>query len=105
MSMTMWDFSLSSLMSLSTWAWMVTSSAVVGSSAIRMSGSQARGNGDDHALLHAPRELVRVLRHASARDPHPLQHVCGLAQGFLLVHAAVDLDALGDLLAHGLDGV
>ena len=42
MSMTIGDFSLSSLMSLSTWAWMVTSRAVVGSSAIRRSGLQAR---------------------------------------------------------------
>ena len=35
-------FSLSSLISSSTWAWMVTSRAVVGSSAMRSLGLQAR---------------------------------------------------------------
>ena len=41
-------------------AWMVTSSAVVGSSAIRSSGRDER-HGDHDALAHAARELVRVV--------------------------------------------
>ncbi len=46
-----------------------------------------------------------ILRHAVARDAHQLQHLLGLEQGVLVVQPAVDLHALGDLFAHGLDGV
>ena len=42
-------------------AWMVTSSAVVGSSAISSSGLHGQRHGDHHALAHAAGELVRVL--------------------------------------------
>ena len=41
-------------------AWVVTSSAVVGSSAISRCGSQASGHGDHHALTHPAREFESV---------------------------------------------
>ncbi len=43
------------------WAWIDTSSAVVGSSAMISSGLRAQRERDDHALAHAARELVRIL--------------------------------------------
>ena len=42
-------------------AWMVTSSAVVGSSAISSFGLQRQRHGDHHALAHAAGELVRIV--------------------------------------------
>ena len=42
------------------WAWMVTSSAVVGSSAMSSSGLAGERHGDHHALRHAARHLVRI---------------------------------------------
>ena len=47
---------------------MVTSSAVVGSSAMISLGLQASADGDHHALAHAARELVRILLAAGAPD-------------------------------------
>ena len=41
-------------------AWMVTSSAVVGSSATISRGPARKGHGDQHALAHAARELMRI---------------------------------------------
>jgi hypothetical protein len=101
------------------WAWIVTSSAVVGSSAIRMSGRQAEGDGDHHALAHAARELVRVLverarargsRRGAASRPHgrglaPVQTRCGriassicqpiVKTGFRLVMGSWKIMAIG----------
>ena len=57
----------SSAISSRIWAWMVTSSAVVGSSAISSSRLARQGHGDQHALAHAARHLVRVLLDALAR--------------------------------------
>ena len=56
-------------------AWIETSSAVVGSSAmmsLRLRGERER---DDHALAHAARELVRIVVDAARRrlDPHFLE--------------------------------
>ncbi len=52
---------------------MVTSSAVVGSSAISSLGLQATRHGDHHALAHAAGELVRIGVHAlvGAGDARP----------------------------------
>ena len=50
------------------WAWTVTSSAVVGSSAMSRSGSDGEGDGDHHALAHAAAQLVRILVEAGDRD-------------------------------------
>ena len=42
------------------WPWMVTSSAVVGSSAMIRSGLLQQRDGDRDALAHAAGELVRI---------------------------------------------
>ena len=49
------------------WSWMITSSAVVGSSARRILGLRRERHGDQHALPHAAAELVRVVAHAARR--------------------------------------
>ena len=49
------------------WAWMVTSSAVVGSSAMRRRGLQASASAIIAALAHAARELMRDSRRAVDR--------------------------------------
>ena len=48
-------------------AWTVTSSAVVGSSAISSDGIAGERHGDHRALAHAARELVRIVVDAPAR--------------------------------------
>ena len=70
-------------------AWVVTSSAVVGSSASRSRGPIAQRRGDHHSLQQAARELVRVLAepafgvrdadvreeaHHAASRPRPVSH-------------------------------
>ena len=47
--------------------WTVTSSALVGSSAMIERGRRATAIGDEHALPHAAGELVRVLPRAQRR--------------------------------------
>ena len=49
------------------WSWMVTSSAVVGSSASSSCGSGGERDGDHRALAHAAGELVRVIVEPRAR--------------------------------------
>jgi hypothetical protein len=58
----------------------VTSSAVVGSSAISSSGSQDR---DHRALPHAAGELVRIVVHplVRLRYPDPVQQLDGVPSG------------------------
>ena len=60
-----------------TCAWIVTSSAVVGSSAIRSDGELAIAHRDHRALAHAARELVRILRVARLRirDPDDVEQL------------------------------
>ena len=54
-------------------AWIVTSSAVVGSSAISSSGPGSEPLRDHHALLHAAGQLVRI----------PLHHLSGVGDARL----------------------
>ena len=58
---------------------MVTSSAVVGSSAISSFGLQDERHRDHHALAHAAGELVRIVVHAALRrrDADQPQHLDG----------------------------
>ena len=80
----------------------VTSSAVVGSSAISRSGPHSSRHRDHHALAHAAGQFVRILPHAALRlgDAHQLQHRrsrgarASRAVIFLCVH-----QHLGDLRA------
>ena len=63
-------------------AWTVTSSAVVGSSAISSVGGVDQRHRDHHALAHAARELVRVVVDPPLGAPgsRPAQHLERLAR-------------------------
>ena len=62
-------------------AWMVTSSAVVGSSAMSSARLARQRHGDHHPLPHATRELVRIAAEHLRRfgDAHLLEHPQRLA--------------------------
>ncbi len=80
---------------------------MVGSSAIDQLGLGAQRQGNRHALAHAARELVRVLRHAllGMRDFHLFQQRQGAGFGFLLAHRQVGADGFDQVVAHGVDRV
>ena len=50
-----------------TWAWMVTSREVVGSSAMRSFGSAGESDGDHHALPHPAGQLMRKFANSPGR--------------------------------------
>ena len=68
-------------MSFRIWSWMVTSSAVVGSSAIRSLRPAGQRHGDHHPLAHAAGELVRPGLHplSGRRHAHPVEQADGFA--------------------------
>ena len=108
MSMTaMLSLVFSSFSSSRIWAWMVTSSAVVGSSAIRRFGLHDSAMAIMIALPHAARELVRVLLHPAlgVGDVHQLQHLDRLVHRVAAAQPLVQADGLGDLLAAREDRV
>ena len=82
---------------------MVTSSAVVGSSAMSSLGSQASAIGDHDALAHAAGELVRILPQPARRvgDADQLQQLHGAAFRRGMGHAAMLLQPLGELPPDG----
>ena len=82
-------------------AWMVTSSAVVGSSAISSCGIAGERHGDHHALAHAAGELVRILERAALGrgDAHAAQHVHRLLLRFIIADFSMPQQHLGDLVA------
>ena len=77
---------------------------LIGDEELRVAG---QGNGDHHPLAHTAGELVGILLHAllRVRDAAQLQELKGPGHGLLLGGLAVEQDALGDLFAHGVDGV
>ena len=92
-----------SFMSFRICAWIVTSSAVVGSSAMMSFGIAREPDRDHHALAHAAGELVRILVEAAlgVGDAHHLQELGrALARGGH-VHPQVDQQRLHDLEADG----
>ena len=91
----------------STWAWMVTSRAVVGSSAIITSGSLAIAIAITIRCRWPPENSCgkSSTRRARVRDPDELEQLDGLLVRFFLVHVAAGPDGLGDLPAHGEGGV
>ena len=79
----------------------VTSSAVVGSSAMSSFGVERQRHGDHRALAHAAGELVRVVVHATVRlrDADQPEQVDGPLGRRLLGDVLVRLDHLDDLPA------
>ena len=75
-------------------AWIVTSSAVVGSSAIRRRGPAGHRHGDHHALAHAAGELVRVVVDArsGAGMPTRAHQVDGARRAAARAHAEMHLE-------------
>ena len=61
-------------------------------------GAAGQGNGDDHALLHAAGELVRIFVGTRADE---LEHVARSFGGLILAALVVEPDDLRDLLADG----
>ena len=86
---------------------MVTSRAVVGSSAMRMLGVAGQGHGDHDALAHAAGELVRIVLDALLRvgDAHQVEQLDGAGRGLLLSVTAVKAQALAQLATDGVDRV
>ena len=94
-------------MSSTIWAWMVTSSAVVGSSAMSSLGSQARAMAIMTRWRMPSRELVRILPRAALRrrDTDLPKGLDGAIGCLLLGHHHVLPDRLCDLVARPEDGV
>ena len=82
-------------------AWTVTSSAVVGSSAIRMSGLCSERHRDHRALAHAARVLVRIVAEAllRLRDADRGEQLDDALARLLLRDVVVCPDRLDDLVA------
>jgi hypothetical protein len=77
---------------------------LVGDEQLRLAGQRHR---DHHPLAHPTGELVRVLADAllGLRHPHQVEHFRGPLQGLVVAGAPVQLDRLGDLLAHRHRGI
>ncbi len=103
------DFVLAwiSCMSSRICAWMVTSSAVVGSSAMRMSGPQASAHCDHGPLPHAPRELVWVIARplTCLRNTHLPEKLNSGRPGLFAIHALVKAQWLRNLFAYPVNRV
>ena len=83
------------------WAWMVTSRAVVGSSAISRAGTQRQRHGDHDALSHATREFVREGFHPpfGVGDAHLAEHIHSLLPRHRMFHLLMDAHHLSHLVA------
>ena len=84
-------------------AWMVTSSAVVGSSAMMSLGLHAKPDRDHHALAHAAGEVMRILFEPprAVRDADQLEQFERTRRRLLVGHLQVNLQRLHHLLADG----
>ena len=85
----------------------LTSSAVVGSSAITSLGFERARHGDDHALALAARQLVRIAdrRELRGRQPDAVEHLSARASASRRLSAGMPAEAFGDLLADRLERV
>ncbi len=81
----------------------MTSSAVVGSSAMSRLGLAGEGHRDHHPLAHAAAERVRVLLGPlrGVGDVDAVEHLHGPPPRLLAAHVAEAADGLGDLVADG----
>ena len=89
-------------------AWIETSSAVVGSSAMMSCGFGAERQRDHHALAHAAGELVRDSGRCAAPAagmPTSLQQLDGARARLAGVHRQVRLDRLDELAADGVERI
>ena len=88
-------------------AWIETSSAVVGSSAMISLGLRRQRERDDHALAHAARELVRVVVDAprGRRDADLLEQRDRAARARGLAHREVRANRLDDLAADRVERI
>ena len=79
---------------------MVTSSEVVGSSAIRTLRVAGDADCADHALAHAAGELVRIVANADFRrgDANLAEHVHNLVTQSVAFHVAVNFQRLANLV-------
>ena len=70
-------------------------------------GVAGQGDGDDHTLAHAARQLMGVILHPlfSVGDAHLFQQGDGLLPGLFFVHLEVPDHPLHDLFADGHGGV
>ena len=84
-------------------AWIVTSSAVVGSSAISSVGIAGERHRDHDALAHAARQPMRIFADAllRVRNVHARQHLHRMPLRGPVAEAAMQPHHLGDLLADG----
>ena len=91
----------SARISRNTCACTVTSSAVVGSSAISSARPAGQRHGDHYPLAHAAGQLKRIAVELAGRfgDAHALQQAARLRAGGGAAEPLVQLDRLGDLLA------
>ena len=88
-------------------AWMVTSSAVVGSSASSRIGIARQRDGDHHALAHAAAELMRVVVNAlfGFRNADELQQLDRTLDGIGVIQTEVQLETLRHQSLDAQDGV
>ena len=90
---------VSSFISSRICAWMVTSSAVVGSSAMISLGPQDKRHGDHDALAHAAAEMMGYCRsrRSGSEMPTMSRSSIGAPLGGLLRHREMLLDRFGEL--------
>jgi len=94
-------------MSFRIWSWIVTSRAVVGSSASSSLGFRRQRDRDHGALAHAAGELVRIVIDARTRrgNADMVEQGDGALANGRSIESAVGVQALANLLADGEDGV
>lgn len=86
---------------------MVTSRAVVGSSAMSSFGLAREGYGYHNSLSHTARKLMGILLEALCRLVYAdeLEQLLCAVMSLFLALAGVQADNLGYLIAYGIDGV
>ena len=86
---------------------MVTSKAVVGSSAMSKSGVAAQGHGDHYPLPHPAGELMGIFPHPLSwfGDAYETKHFSGFCPGGLAFDILMQLDGFDNLFANGINRV
>ena len=102
-----WLRSRMTFMSSRIWAWIVTSSAVVGSSAMSRAGFVERAMAIMTRWRMPPDSWwgYSLARRFGIRDADQAEHLDGLLHRLAAGHLEVERDRLGDLVAAGVDRV